>query len=250
MRHLSSEVTSWFKDIPNPKFLTLTVQHNEEPLFDQVKFLYDSFKQLRKRKFMKDKIRGGVWFFQIHKSKYDNLWHPHLHCVLDCDFIPRKKLSELWQKCTLTSCVIDIRAVKRPEKIAEYVARYAARPGTLASLDPEDQMELVWSMHGKRLVGKWGSASGIILRPKKPDDHEAWKSIGGWSRIRDFLFESDQAKAIVNAWRKNKPLPDDFDLEAVLEEGVHLPWEKKALERESIQLTFAGTWANPPPLER
>lgn len=250
MRHLTSEVTKWFTDFPNPKFLTLTVQHNEEPLHDQVKYLYDCFKQFRKRKLLKDKIRGGVWFFQIHKSVHDGLWHPHLHCVLDSGFIPRKKLSELWKKCTLTSCVVDIRAVKRPEKIAEYVARYAARPGTLTSLNLEDRMELVWSMHGKRLVGKWGNAKDIQLRPSKPDDVDSWKPIGGWSLVRCMLKDSDDAKAIVNAWRKQKPLPESIDIDDLTGENFHLPWESKGLEHENIQLTFFNIGARPPPGER
>jgi len=250
MRHLGSEVTSWFKDVPNPKFLTLTVQHNEESLYTQVKFLYDCFKQFRKRKLIKDKVSGGVWFFQIHKSEHDGLWHPHLHCVLHSGFIPRKKISAIWQKCTLTSCVTDIRSVKRPDKIAEYVARYAARPGSLIGLNLEDKMELVWSMHGRRLCGKWGTASVISLRPKRPDDCENWKPIGGWSMVRDMLFESDQAKAIVNAWRKGIPLPEDFDIKSLNGENFDLPWEKKALEHEPIQLTFFSCYAMPPPQER
>ena len=249
MRHLTSEVTSWFENVKNPKFLTLTVQHNEEPLHDQIEYLYDCFKNFRKRKLVKDKIDGGVWFFQIHKSKTDGLWHCHLHCVIDSGFIPQKKLSDLWLKCTLTSCVVDIRAVKRPEIIAEYVARYAARPSILGELEPEDRIDLVRALQGRRLVGAWGTARKIRLRPALPDDTDKWKSVGGWSLIREYLHESDEARAIVNAWRKKEPLPPEIHIEKITERGINLPWIKKSLEHEPFQLTFFDTWANPPPID-
>jgi len=247
MRHLTSEVTSWFENVKNPKFLTLTLQHSEEPLHDQVEYLYQSFQQFRKRSLIKKKIDGGVWFFQIHKSDKDGLWHPHLHCVIDSGFIRQESLAKLWKACTLTSSIVDIRAVKDPEKMAAYVSRYAARPSILSRLSLDDRMELVWTMQGRRLVGAWGNARGISLRPKKPNDTDKWRSVGGWSLIREYLHESDIARAVVNAWRKQKPLPDDIDLRRIIEMDVNLPWETKHLEHEDIQLTFFDSWGRPPP---
>ena len=248
MQFLTSQVTDWFECVRNPKFLTLTMQHNEEPIAEQVQYLYDCFKNFRKRKLIKDRIAGGVWFFQIHKSKRDGLWHPHLHCVIDSDFIPHKRIAALWKECTLTSDIIDISAIKDPAKVARDVARYAARPGILADLEGEDRIDLVDAMHGKRLVGKWGNASGISLRPSPPDDTDDWKTVGGWSLVRGFMYESDAIKALVNAWRKGQPLPDDFPLAEVINFEYKLPWKKKSLEHETKQLLLFNPWGRSPPI--
>ncbi len=250
MQFLTSQVTEWFQGVRNPKFLTLTMQHNEEPIAEQVQYLYDCFKNFRKRKLIKDRIAGGVWFFQVHRSKHDGLWHLHIHCVIDSDFIPHKRIAALWKQCTLTSDIIDISAIKDPAKVASDVARYAARPAILAKLEGEDRIDLVDAMHGRRLVGKWGNASGISLRPSPPDDTDDWKTVGGWSLVRGFMHESDQIRALVNAWRKGKPLPDDFPLDEVINFKYKLPWKKKSLEHESKQLLLFHPWGRPPPIKR
>lgn len=204
--HLSEQVSEWLEGVNKPKFLTLTLKHSNNPLVDQIDMLYQSFRKLRLMKEYKKKINGGVWFFQIVKSSNDDLWHPHLHCVIDSDFLNHTKLWKAWLSITLTSKVVDVKSVDDPDKVAEYVARYAARPSDLAKLQLGDQLELVTALHSRRLVGTWGSARVISLSPGKPQDADQWKNIGSWWMVSTMYGTDERATKIWNAFKLGQPV--------------------------------------------
>ena len=125
------------------------------------------------------------------------------------------KLSQLWCRTTLGSTIIDIRSVSDSGKIAEYVGRYAARPSCLIDLDPADRLDLITALHGRRLVGTWGTAKELPLTMQKPDDANDWKYIGGWSTVCGMLNYDDNANAIFNAWRKGEPLDPGITMDHI-----------------------------------
>lgn len=209
---LTQQVSAWLKKTEQPKFLTLTLAHSEEPLADQLERLYTSFRKYRKLNLLKRSIRGGVWFFQIHRAKSDDLWHPHLHCVIDSPWIDKYELSTAWELVTKTSKIIDIKEVKDESKMAEYVARYAARPSLLSSLDVRARIELAEALHGKRLVGCWGSARSISLRPSRPADADDWIDVGSWTTVTELLETDDRASNIWQAYKNNTECPEGCTL--------------------------------------
>jgi hypothetical protein len=209
---IEHNVKDWLKETKQPKFLTLTLKHTEAPLAHQVDNLYRFFLRFRRLKEIRKALHGGVWFFQIKRSESDFLWHPHLHCILDSDFIPHALLSKLWLRTTISSSVVDIRSVKDDDTIAEYVARYCARPSNLKHLTQFDCYELVSSMHGRRLCGTWGTAKSIQLTAKCNPDKLAWTKIGDWSTVINCLKLSDNAQYIFKAWRTNTPLKAGIDM--------------------------------------
>lgn len=204
---LSVQVKDWLKSFKNPKFLTLTMKHSKAPLEHQIKWLYENFRRYRQKKHISRKIRGGIWFFQLKKSKTDDLWHPHLHCVIDSPYIPHKLLSDLWKQQTKSSSVVDIRAIRKPEKIAEYVARYCARPCNLSSYSDDEIIEIFTVFHGRRLCGAWGSAKCVSFRPSKSADSDKWHRLGSWSDVIQQQNEKPRAKAILMAYLLKKPIP-------------------------------------------
>lgn len=212
---LSQQVSSWLVGTSNPKFLTLTLQHSDLPLQAQIDTLYQSFQKYRKLNLLKRAVSGGVWFFQIHKAKSDKLWHPHLHCVIDSVWIDKYDLSTAWEFVTKSSKIINIKEVKDPESMSEYVARYAARPSMLSRLDGVDRKELIESLHGRRLVGTWGTARAITLRPSKPPDSESWVSVGSYSLVREMLGSDVRADTIWNCFKNSTVCPEDCNLQDI-----------------------------------
>jgi len=233
---ITSQVQNWVASISKPKFLTLTFQHFEIPLSEQVNNLYKSFTKLRKLKYFRDKVRGGIWFFQIKKSASDGLWHPHLHCLVDAEWLPKDHISKLWEKITLGSKIVDVKGVLNDKKVADYVARYAAKPSQLSSLDEVDQMELVGSLHGRRLCGTWGNGRSISLRPSRPPDAEDWKPVGSWSMVVRLLNDDSNARQIFNAWKKNQPLSVDINMRHIEVEVYDLPRSLRRDEPENRQM--------------
>lgn len=198
--------TNWLQSAKSPKLLTLTLRHSKAPLRHQLNLLYQSFRQLKQRSLFDKKVRGGIWFFQVKWSPQNQEWHPHLHCLIDSKYIPQSALSALWLKITHHSKVVDIRQVKDKRSAAAYVARYSARPALLASLPYERRVEIVTDLHGRRLVGTFGTARLVRLRPNTASNTGPWLTLGTWKRISDPAGTDRLSLAVLKAWRERTSL--------------------------------------------
>jgi len=231
---LTQQVSDWLKTATQPKFLTLTLAHSNQPLADQLKHLYDSFRKYRKLNLLKRNVRGGVWFFQIHRAKSDNLWHPHLHCVIDSPWIDKYELSTAWEIVTKTSKIINIKEVKDAESMSGYVARYAARPSILINLDLWSRVELFEALHGRRLVGKWGNARSISLRPGKPPDAENWEKVGYYRQVIWNIETNEKARTIWECYKNDLPCPIDCNLLA----EEKRPWQLEEINNKTVEESY------------
>lgn len=210
--YISFEVNKWVESLKHPKFLTLTMKHTDAPLSHQVMYLYKYFRSLRKMKYFNELVTGGIWFFQIKKSKSDSRWHPHIHCLIGGKYIPHGWLSKAWCKVTYGSSIVDIRPIKDSRKASNDAARYAACPGSLHGLSLEDGVDLVTTMHGKRIVGTWGSARCVSLRAPKISESGKWSNIGSWYHVMSSRDEDQNARAIAYAFYNNQPLAQGIDM--------------------------------------
>lgn len=214
------------RSLDRPKFLTLTIKHTEDPLKEQLSHLYKCFSQLRKRPVFATAARGGIFFFQVKLNKSATEWHPHLHVVLDSDYIAHKQLSAAWAKITKGSMVVDIREIKDPEKAADYVARYAATPADITTMPQQKALDLMRALSGRRLCGTWGTAAGLhLLKPEKPiaDD---WINVGSWTQVCYDYDKDPAARAIFKAWKTQAELP----------ENVSVRWQPKSSAEEPTQI--------------
>jgi hypothetical protein len=204
---------NWLKELDKPKFLTLTLKHSNAPLKEQITALYHYFKEFRRRPWIKKRLHGGIWFFQIKRSEESGQWHPHIHVLLDAKYTPKEALSQKWLECTKSSKIIDIRAIHDKKKAAEYVARYAAAPCRLVDYSLSDAVEIVRAMHGLRIVGTFGTAKGIKLTAQKPDDADAWERLESFDAIALGRWSEPECKEIWLAWQKGTTCsitPDRF----------------------------------------
>jgi hypothetical protein len=193
-------VEDWLKRVRNAKFFTVTLRHDSDPLPAQIDRLYEAFRLFRRYKTWQNRVRGGIWFFQVKRSRKDGCWHSHLHILLDSDYIPKKELSLEWLKATGNSFIIDIRKVEDPEKASEYVARYCSRPAKLSEFSKEDQYQLFYGLHGKRLFGSFGSGRECRFRPAKTPDFLDWQKIDTWSSIIGNIQYRQCCKRIARAF--------------------------------------------------
>lgn len=217
--YVTHEIAEWLCSADHPKLITLTLKHTNAPLSHQIEHLYKFFRELRRRKEIKAAISGGVWFFQIKKSKTDGMWHPHIHALVTGLYFPRKRLSNIWAQITYGSMVTDIRPIYDPRGVANDVARYATSPGSLVDLAPDDALDMVESLHGRRICGTWGSGRGVSLRPKLATEKGKWKSLGSWSVVLGMAPGSPGARAIIFSWKTGTPLGEGItccNVEALL----------------------------------
>ncbi len=213
--HIAEGVTEWLETHKRPKLLTLTLKHSSDSLDKQVTRLYACFRTLRKQKYYRDNIHGGIWFFQVKWIEQSQSWHPHLHCLLDSEYLPHAVLKRTWKAITGDSDVVDIRVIRSPKHAAEYVARYAARPALLADLPYNKRIEIMDSLHSRRLCGKWGSASEINFRGKNTAAVTDYKPIAYYSRMHQHCRLSAWARLLWDCYRTGNPVPMCWDLEAI-----------------------------------
>jgi hypothetical protein len=202
-------VSKWLKGFTKPRFITLTCSHSSDTLDVQIDNLYRSFRLLRTHKQISKKLRGGVWFFQLKRGKKDHCWHPHLHVLVDSDYINQKELSLEWLRTTGNSYIVDIRAVKDPGKVADYVSRYCAKPCRLSDFETSDRLEIATVLHGKRLCGTFGSGHQCSFKPVKPEDFAMWQRLGQWSYIVTDRFYKPVSREIIRCWSTGDALAED-----------------------------------------
>lgn len=230
--HLSHEIASWIRRTRYHKFMTLTLKHSEDPLKTQIDFLYKSFQKLRKSKFFKRHVKHGIWFFQIKRSKKTHEWHPHLHCIIQAQWIPYNELRNTWLKITKTSKVVDIRPITDPDGCANEVARYASAPANLEHTDQDDYFEIWKALHGRRICGTWGLKGQLQLTQKPAGDKDEWENVGTWSNVKRYENTCSKAQAIIKAWRDDSPLSPGIEV------GY---WEKNETKSDAELYTTSPT---------
>lgn len=152
------------------KFITLTLKHSNAPLADQLDWLRSSFRRLRQRRLWRHKVTGGYAFLEVTWNTQDRQWHPHMHVLARCKFIPQRELAALWYEVSKGSMIVDIRVVRSAKGAAFYVTKYAGKTPDLTSVqDLERALDYLDATRRSRLY----IAFGDVKRPPPfvpPDD--------------------------------------------------------------------------------
>jgi hypothetical protein len=114
------------KEMRHPKFLTLTWKgHHDLTVKKEFERCIRNF--MRRLNRFDDTIQY-VRVFEIKKKDDGYYWHCHF--VIDIEYIPQRRLSEMWTEVTGHSYIVDIRAVERMNRGAmiRYIAKYISKP--------------------------------------------------------------------------------------------------------------------------
>jgi len=207
-QYAKEQTQRYIESLVQPRFLTLTLRHNDAGLLQQIEFLQLCFRKLRYRAYWKKNVTGGIWFLQIKRGKNSGCWHPHFHILLDGNYMERAKLSDLWELVTFGSPVIDIRAIYNAESAANETARYVSRPAALDPMPMCDRIEVIEALHGRRLCGTFGNAKSVTLTPPKIEDGCEWQSIGYYDQVVCEARSNPAARAVLDAYHSYEPLSE------------------------------------------
>jgi hypothetical protein len=159
-----------------PLFITLTMKNTEDLSMRGIKHLRRAFGKLRHRRFWKENVRGGLATIEV--TNIGNGWHPHLHAVIDCEWLaittrkPQRgsgkqvwkercqeaaaELERNWAKC-LGQETASVK-VKRcsGSSILKEVIKYAIKGSDL--LECKEKIgPLIRAMEGTRLMTTFGT---------------------------------------------------------------------------------------------
>jgi len=158
------------------RFVTLTVRSTDQTLEEQLDHLYDSFKRLRRSKWWKDRVDGGVAFLEITFNNRSSQWHPHLHCVVSSSFLQQSELSQHWHVASKDSFIVDVRAIRNRHHVARYVVKYATKPiPAKVVFDQSRLTEMMRALTGRRLILSFGNWQKLSLTDTP--DSEGWECL-------------------------------------------------------------------------
>lgn len=154
------------------RFVTLTLKHRDCPLSVQLDRLVSSFRILRTHPSIAEHMMGGVWFIECKLDKANHLWHPHLHIVVEGQFVDKRDLSAAWMDVTGDSFIVDIQTIDNPAERARYVTKYSTKPlhSAVANV-PARLDEFVVAIKGRRLYQCFGTWSKAVSRAKPEKRH-------------------------------------------------------------------------------
>lgn len=175
------------------RFVTLTMRASHTPLADQISGIYRNFSVLRRRKWWAEHVTGGAAFLECKIGANSGAWHVHLHILCEGQFLPQKELSDEWYRVTLSSYIVDVRAVPDAPARARYVTKYVTKPADASVFaNPTRLDEFVIAMRGRRLCLTFGSWRGLQLDPETSEDDD-WVRVGSLETVVSRACEYDTA---------------------------------------------------------
>lgn len=169
------------KTLDAPRFATLTMPSVDATLSEQLRAMRAAFGRLRRSKLWRRCVVGGLYTVQITFSTARGQWHPHLHCIIDGEFIPQRELREAWRAALNATAgpwrlgpddplVVDIRAVPSRTAAAKYVARYVASPNEIERWPPDRIREYAKATHGQRMLTMFGTLHKLETPETEPTE--------------------------------------------------------------------------------
>lgn len=188
------------------RFLTLTMKHSPTPLAEQISRIYHCFRRLRRAAFWQCNVTGGCAVLEIKHSHRDNLWHVHLHCLIQGNYVPHRDLKAEWWRITGDSSVVDIRPVTDGREGARHITKYITKPIAATLINkPDSLIEMIAACDRRRLVLTWGSWRGMAL--SKPLDDTVWKSVCKLSDLYE-RYDVGNLDAILTVLALEKCVPE------------------------------------------
>lgn len=194
------------------RFITLTLQHSEEPLKEKLDHLRASFKRLRQHKIWKDSQTYGKGVIEIAFNNETGRWHPHLHIISRGDFIGQRILSEAWSVASRGSRIVDIRILKSERACAGYVSKYLGKPPNLEGVaDPLRILaEYYIALRNAKLIISFGDGPPLPKPQKSQEYEENLKKQVILGPLHVFLAMardgSTLAKAVLHSLENHTPL--------------------------------------------
>jgi len=163
---LAARIRDWLGHEP-ARFVTLTLASDSQSLADRLDRIIAAFRRLRRSRWWRSRVQGGVATYEVKWSVKSAHWHPHLHILCRGDYLPSAELSKEWHMATGDSYIVDVRLVNDPDEVSSYIAKYVSKPCPKSTYHNVDRLqEMIMALTGRRLFLTFGTCN----LPKRPAD--------------------------------------------------------------------------------
>jgi hypothetical protein len=143
--------------------LTLTMK-NAATLDGGLSSLKKAFRQFKRKKVFKERIKGYFGGFEYTFNPKTNDFHVHLHLiVLRGKFWNQSDISDAWRDVTGDSFIVDIREIKDAHKGVKEVCKYVVKSNDLMKMPDEKFLEVVKMKKGTRMFISGGCFYNVKL---------------------------------------------------------------------------------------
>lgn len=142
------------------RFITLTLKDcslSEE----KIDYLRRCFIRLRRMRYYKAKLIGGVYGIEA-KKRIGRNWYIHMHILAEGTYIEQRRLSRDWFRITGNAFRVDIRRFKNGIAGLKYITKYMTKPPSVGR--SKNLYNSV--MHKARLVQTFGTWYKVKSRPR------------------------------------------------------------------------------------
>lgn len=154
------------------RHLVLTVKASNRPLREQIDDLLYWFRRLRSERFWKENVRGGVATLEFTWNAKTWQWHPHIHVLVDGEYLEHARLKHLWQKITGDSTILHISLVPSKTNAGRYISKYLAKPSDIGSWHDTVIREYASAIAGRRTLLTFGSSHGHKMPQRADPDRD------------------------------------------------------------------------------
>lgn len=183
----------------SPRMLTLTLAHASVPLADQITRIHACFRELRRRKAWKEHVRGGIAVLEITWNNRSQMWHVHIHILIDATYWRQAAIADHWLQVTGDSRIVDIRLCRSKAAAAQYVAKYVAKGIDLAHCPDRRIAEHALALSGVRIAQTFGSLHGTRLKAESTPRPKGVRDVIALDRLWSARADGDARAA--RLWR-------------------------------------------------
>ncbi len=197
-RVIANKITAYLEN-RQYRFLTLTIKTTGLDLVEGVAKLARCFGALRRSKLWLSKVVGGCSVIEVKPKESGPGWHPHIHAIIEGRYLPLKPIRKLWMAITGDSFIVDISIGRDAVKAGRYVSKYVTKPfddGTTRT--PTRLIEAIRALHGRRLVGTFGSWRGLKLTVYTPSG--TWVRVCSLAQLRSAADEGEEDAVQLYRW--------------------------------------------------
>lgn len=153
---LSTRLEATVRKWSAPKHVVLTLQATRAPLSERIDDLTKSFRRLRQTRLWRGLVRAGIYVIEVKRNTENGTWHPHLHVLMDSEYVPQSSLANQWNICSKGSRVVWIEAIHDRSRMVKYVSKYLGKGIQTEGWTDEEVCELSDGLHRRRTHGGFG----------------------------------------------------------------------------------------------
>ncbi|KKL47262.1 hypothetical protein LCGC14_2337300 [marine sediment metagenome] len=153
---LCAKILPLIQKMDDVRRVDLTLKSNDDPIRKQFRYIVKCFAELRQTELWKDHYSKGFYSLEATHNTETDQWHPHIHIIVDGQYVKHARLKKLWLEITGDSTVIWLNRCETRSKAVYYVNKYVTKTQDPSVVPDHRIAEWALALKGMRFVNLFG----------------------------------------------------------------------------------------------